>query len=93
MYDYTFLCAMPPDLRPAWGKRMADIVKPGGHLICLEFPLYKPLETGGPPWGVKEELFVELLGDKFDRVKRFMPERTHKIGEGHDHISIWKRKE
>lgn len=32
---------------------MARILKPGGVLICLEFPLYKDPKLLGPPWGLK----------------------------------------
>lgn len=32
---------------------MARILKPGGLLICLEFPLYKDPKLPGPPWGLK----------------------------------------
>lgn len=38
-YDYTFFCALPPDLRERWGGRYAELVKPGGVLVCLEFPI------------------------------------------------------
>jgi hypothetical protein len=31
---------------------MARILKPGGLLICLEFPLYKDPQLPGPPWGL-----------------------------------------
>ena len=29
-YDYTFFCALPPKMREDWGKRYAEIIKPGG---------------------------------------------------------------
>jgi hypothetical protein len=32
---------------------MARVTKPGGLLICLEFPLYKDPKLPGPPWGLK----------------------------------------
>ncbi|KAA8906418.1 S-adenosyl-L-methionine-dependent methyltransferase [Sphaerosporella brunnea] len=93
VYDYTFLCAMPPDLRPAWAQRMMDIVKPGtGYLICLEFPLYKSLETGGPPWGLTSAVYEELLSGKFEKIVHYKPERTHQIGMGTDYITVWRRK-
>jgi methyl halide transferase len=31
---------------------MADLLSPSGHLVCLEFPLYKDPAIEGPPWGV-----------------------------------------
>jgi methyl halide transferase len=61
IYDYTFLVALPPSMRPAWSKRMSELLAPGGHLICLEFPLFKEPKIGGPPHGVTKELFDELL--------------------------------
>jgi hypothetical protein len=85
---------MYPDVRPAWGKRMHELVKPStGLLICLEYPLYKDPETGGPPWGVTAELYEQLLAEGFEKVIRYKPERAHPIGMGSDHISVWRRKE
>lgn len=40
-------------MRKGWSKRMSELVKPGGLLICLEFPLWKDLSFPGPPWGLK----------------------------------------
>lgn len=30
-YDFTFLCALPPSLRQAWGKRYAEIIEKDGQ--------------------------------------------------------------
>eukprot|EP00929_Paragymnodinium_shiwhaense_P027122 TRINITY_DN15994_c0_g1_i2.p1 TRINITY_DN15994_c0_g1~~TRINITY_DN15994_c0_g1_i2.p1 ORF type:complete len:186 (+),score=6.94 TRINITY_DN15994_c0_g1_i2:170-727(+) len=35
IYDCTFLCAIPPDLRPAWAKQMGRLVAPSGELVTL----------------------------------------------------------
>jgi hypothetical protein len=32
---------------------MADLLAPGGLLVCLEFPLYKDPKLPGPPWGLR----------------------------------------
>lgn len=48
-----FLCALHPDKRRDWAKSMARVLRPGGLLICLEFPLYKDPTFAGPPWGLK----------------------------------------
>lgn len=61
IYDYTFLCALPPELRPAWAKKMSDLLSATGILICLEFPLAKPAASGGPPHGLSEQLYLELF--------------------------------
>ena len=35
IYDYTFLCALPPSLRPQWAARMTELLSPNGRLICM----------------------------------------------------------
>ncbi|OCL08883.1 putative thiol methyltransferase [Glonium stellatum] len=61
IYDYTFLCALPPAFRPAWSDRMSSLLSPTGRLICLEFPTYKPPSTGGPPWALPPIVYEEIL--------------------------------
>uniref|UniRef100_A0A7S2V0Z5 Thiol methyltransferase 2 n=1 Tax=Fibrocapsa japonica TaxID=94617 RepID=A0A7S2V0Z5_9STRA len=31
IFDYTFLCALPPDLRPNWAMQMSRLLRPGGQ--------------------------------------------------------------
>ena len=54
-FDYvieqTCFCAIPPERRLEYEKLDHAILKPGGELIGLWFPLDKTLEDGGPPWG------------------------------------------
>lgn len=45
---------MLPDMRPQWSARMAEIVRPGGTLVALMFPLVE--KKGGPPFAVSPEL-------------------------------------
>lgn len=67
IYDYTAsptaLCfnavlifvsfyALLPSMRRDWAQRMSRLLSPTGRLICLEFPMWKPLTTPGPPWGL-----------------------------------------
>ncbi|KHN93991.1 Thiopurine S-methyltransferase [Metarhizium album ARSEF 1941] len=52
IYDYTFLCALLPEMRKDWGRRMRELVAPTGILVCLEFPMYKDVKAVGPPWGL-----------------------------------------
>lgn len=61
IYDYTFLCALPPVLRPQWAERMSELLAPGGRLVCLEFPLGKDPLAGGPPHGLTSGLYVRLF--------------------------------
>lgn len=38
-FDYTFFCALPPNWRSKWGRRYGEVVRPGGLLVALAFPL------------------------------------------------------
>ncbi|KAG8529465.1 uncharacterized protein KY384_006102 [Bacidia gigantensis] len=61
IYDYTFLCALPPSMRHQWALRMSHLLAPDGHLICLEFPLSKNPNLGGPPFGLQSKVYVQHL--------------------------------
>ncbi|KAI9892024.1 MAG: hypothetical protein M1814_002219 [Vezdaea aestivalis] len=65
IYDYTFLCALDPPLRPAWAERMSQLLgnKPDSSLICLEFPTYKDPAIGGPPHGLPAKVYVGHLSN------------------------------
>ena len=40
VFDYTFLCAMPPSLREKWAQKMSKLVKTNtGRLVTLIFPI------------------------------------------------------
>ncbi|GAB7355604.1 hypothetical protein MBLNU459_g6332t1 [Dothideomycetes sp. NU459] len=69
IYDYTFFCALPPPLRPRWAARMAQLLSPTGVLVCLEFPTYKPVSAGGPPWAVRPAYYVAYLSKPGEEVQ------------------------
>ncbi|KAL3439601.1 S-adenosyl-L-methionine-dependent methyltransferase, partial [Aspergillus tetrazonus] len=97
VYDYTFLCALHPAQRTRWAERMADLLRPGGLLVCLEFPMYKDPALPGPPWGVNGVHWELLAGGdtgqaKFTRKVYVQPERTFEVGRGTDMISVYERK-
>lgn len=59
IYDYTFLCALDPSIRPEWAKKMSELVKPGGVLMTLIFPICE--KESGPPFKVSLKLYKDLL--------------------------------
>ncbi|KAJ6181199.1 hypothetical protein N7519_011660 [Penicillium mononematosum] len=95
IYDYTFLCALHPNMRAQWASRMAD-------LVFFGWP-------SGPPWplqGVHWNLLAES-GDgilyppkqeqqvgtgSFERKWYIKPERSYESGQGTDMLSIYARK-
>jgi hypothetical protein len=56
--SYTFLCALPPARRGEWASKMASLLRPGGLLLTLQYPLPPPAELAagtvnwhkGPPF-------------------------------------------
>ncbi|KAG8218394.1 hypothetical protein J3R82DRAFT_4018 [Butyriboletus roseoflavus] len=74
IYDYTFFVAIPPVLRSDWGKQISALLKPGGYLITLVWPLNLPVDDDGPPFFVKPEHYVDVLGDGWEKVLDKVPE-------------------
>ncbi|KAG8218361.1 S-adenosyl-L-methionine-dependent methyltransferase [Butyriboletus roseoflavus] len=74
IYDYTFFVAIPPVLRSDWGKQISALLKPGGYLITLVWPLNLPADDDGPPFFVKPEHYVDVLGDGWEKVLDKVPE-------------------
>ncbi|RMZ70884.1 thiopurine s-methyltransferase family [Pyrenophora seminiperda CCB06] len=91
IYDYTFLCALLPEMRKGWAERMESLLSPGGFLVCLEFPMWKPLKAQGPPWGLKG-VHWNLLADGADGL---FDESGNLIGTGQEkgvfeRVVYWK---
>ncbi|KAK6914439.1 TPMT family, partial [Dillenia turbinata] len=48
IFDYTFFCAIEPEMRSAWARKIDEMLKPDGELITLMFPVSD--HVGGPPY-------------------------------------------
>jgi SAM-dependent methyltransferase len=66
IYERTFLCALPPDLRPAYVDRMTQLLRPGGKLVGIF--LYGE-QAEPPPYPLSSEKARELFKEKFSLVK------------------------
>ncbi|PYH98623.1 putative thiol methyltransferase [Aspergillus ellipticus CBS 707.79] len=64
IYDYTFFCALAPPVRPACARRFCHLLSslPGSVMICVEFPTFKALSQGGPPYAMPSPVYVAHLG-------------------------------
>ncbi|GJN87369.1 hypothetical protein Rhopal_000318-T1 [Rhodotorula paludigena] len=90
-FDYTFYCALPPSMRKQWGARYAEVIRPGGILVCLAFPLDGERE-GGPPYSVSEEAYdADLLGS-FTKVYSKEPKASAPGREGREKMLVYQRK-
>ncbi|KAL5366000.1 S-adenosyl-L-methionine-dependent methyltransferase [Aspergillus floccosus] len=63
IYDYTFFCALAPELRPSWARRCWDLLSehPESRIICVEFPTFKKLSQGGPPYAAPSSAYLAHL--------------------------------
>lgn len=90
VYDYTFFVAIPPTRRPEWGRQMISLVKPGGYLITLVWPIAPPTELG-PPFFVRVEHYEDVLGGNFVKVFDDVPKTSLPNHAGKERIVVWKR--
>ena len=63
-----FLCALHPSMRARWAPAWARLLRPGGELVTLMFPLPPAAGDGGaaapeagPPWPLTPQLYRDLL--------------------------------
>ena len=68
LFEHTFFCAIPPELRPEYGEMARRLLHFRARVHALVFPADKPLEAGGPPWGITAEALAEALGEEHFRL-------------------------
>ncbi|KAJ6499573.1 S-adenosyl-L-methionine-dependent methyltransferase [Mycena vitilis] len=90
IYDYTFFVAIPPFRRNEWGAQMNALIKPGGYLITLVFPL-EPKSDVGPPFFVRPEHYHAPLGDGWEKVVDRVPTVSSPTHVGKEHLVVWKK--
>jgi len=93
VWDYTFLCALPRESREAWAARMAEIIKPGGELICLVFPVdpTRPVDQG-PPFPLTPDLVAGLVAKDFEAVSMEAVVVSNPGREGKEWLGRWIRR-
>ncbi|KAH9894286.1 S-adenosyl-L-methionine-dependent methyltransferase [Cubamyces lactineus] len=90
VYDYTFFVALPPSMRPEWGTQMGTLVKPGGFLITLVYPIL-PYTDAGPPFYVRPEHYEDALGSTWRKIWDRVPEKTLEAHVGRERMIVWQR--
>jgi thiopurine S-methyltransferase len=77
--EHTFFCALPPEARPRYAEKMAELLRPGGILAGLFFDF--PLTPDGPPFGGSPEEYQKLFAPGFsirvlERARNSIPPRA-----------------
>lgn len=61
--EQTFFCALPPNMRKDYVKKMYDLLKPNGKLVGLLFNI--ELFKDHPPFGGNQKEYLELFSPYF----------------------------
>jgi hypothetical protein len=90
-YLVSFFVAIPPSRRNDWAAKMEELIRPGGYLIALVFPIDRQTDAG-PPFYVRSEHFDELLSSNFEKVVDRVPETSLEGHKGRESVLVWRRK-
>ncbi|KAL8482709.1 hypothetical protein ACS0TY_025667 [Phlomoides rotata] len=89
--DYTFFCAIEPELRSLWARKVSDLLEPDGELITLMFPQIDDHE-GGPPFKVSIADYEEVLHSVgFEATHISENELVIAPRKGREKLGRWKR--
>jgi SAM-dependent methyltransferase len=86
IYERTFLCALPPDLWPAYVDRMTQLLRPNGKLVGIF--LYGE-EIAPPPYPLSPEKASELFREKFSLIKEVPVSDSLPIFQGKERWQQW----
>jgi hypothetical protein len=95
VWDYTFLCAIEPEMRTAWVEHMRELIAPDGELVTLIFPIRSldelpPADADGPPYPMHPELVEDLVEAHFEAIELRPVEVSHPGREGMEWLGRWR---
>ena len=91
VYERAFLCALPRKLWPAWARRMAELVAPGGVLAGFFF-----IDAGerGPPFPLHDDAELRaLLEPAFAREADAPVPDSLPVFAGRERWQVWRRQD
>ena len=89
VYERAFLCALPRRMWGDWGRRVAELVRPGGRLAGF---FYFDTTERGPPFSLHamEELDA-LLAPAFERIADEPVADSIAVFQGRERWQVWRR--
>lgn len=69
---------------------MSKLIKPGGFLVAVIFPL-RPRDETGPPYYVEPEHYDIVLDAGFSKVLDRVPVVSSPSHIGMEHLVVWRR--
>jgi thiopurine S-methyltransferase len=89
IYERAFLCALPRKLWADWGRRVAELLPPGGLLAGYFFVCDQPK---GPPFGILPEQLDALLTPNFERLADAPASDSIAVFAGRERWQVWRRR-
>lgn len=89
IYERAFLCALPRKLWADWGKRVAELLPPGGLLAGYFFVCD---QLKGPPFGILPEQLDALLLPNFECLTDQPVADSIPVFAGRERWQIWRRR-
>lgn len=77
-------------MRADWGRQMSVLIKPGGFLIALVFPI-NPRQDDGPPFFIQPSHYVDALGEGWENVIARVPEESLPSHIGYEYLMVFKK--
>ena len=94
-FDYvieqTCFCAIHPYRRKEYEILVRTILKPGGKLVGLWFPLDKSQEEGGPPWGITIDEIKATFNSGWKIEKEEFSSQSVEPRKGREKLIIFKK--
>ncbi len=92
VWEYTCYCAIDPRRRSDYFALMARLIRPGGWLFGLFFPLGSEPPTSGPPFPVVRTEVLALAQRYGFRLEWSMiPQTSHPARQGREELMVWKK--
>ncbi len=102
IWDYTFLCAIPPSRREEWARRVDALLRSGAEavLATLLFPVWPDVRPTleapgeGPPYALHPDHARELLqpvGFEPFLLEPVPTDQSHPARAGKEWIGLWRR--
>ncbi|MBI2306854.1 MAG: methyltransferase domain-containing protein [Rhodocyclales bacterium] len=88
VYERAFLCAMPRRLWTDYGRRVHELLAPGGRLAGFFFFSDEPK---GPPFGITPQELDALLGPWFEREDDRAVDDSLPVFAGRERWQVWRR--
>jgi methyl halide transferase len=87
--EYVTYCAISPSRRDEFATVVSHLIRPGGLLVALFFPLDE--RPGGPPFAVQMDEALHLFGRYLNLESAFEPEHSVTPRKGRELMTLWRK--